>query len=550
MTPSIELYRQLELVVQTGLQLAKTSDLETIVQAATDAGRLLCGAQFGAFFYNVINADGESYLLYTLSGVEREKFAKFPMPRNTAVFAPTFKGEGIVRSDDITQDPRYGHNSPYFGKPKGHLPVRSYLALPVKGQDGEVLGGLFYGHEETAVFGQEVEDLVATVAAQAAIAIENCRLREQQKRKIAVAEKENADQAQIAKRLNEIAAIISSSDDAILSKDLNGIITSWNPAASRILGYSADEMIGQSVLRLIPPELHHEEPWILEKIRGGERIEHYETIRLTKTGQPINVSLTISPVRDGSGSIVGASKLLRDVSARSRAEASLLQAEKMAAAGRMAATIAHEVNNPLEAVTNLIYLAKTNADKPDDVRAFLAEAESEVSRVSQLAKQTLGFYREHTSPVQAMVRDLVKEAIAVYRRKCELAGITIELDFEATRTLTMRKGEIIQVISNLVSNAVYAMPAGGTLTISTRNEEGDGVTGVLLVIQDSGVGIPKENLERVFEAFFTTRLTTGTGIGLFVAKQFIEGHRGTIQIESNTDPADHGTTISIFLPAL
>src|ERR1700744_1492556 len=190
MAASEELQRKLELVVKTGLLLAKHSDLQAIVQAATDAGLELCGAQFGAFFYNVTNAQGESYLLYTLSGVAREKFANFPMPRNTAVFAPTFNGEGVVRSDDITQDPRYGKNAPHFGKPKGHLPVRSYLAIPVQAQSGEVLGGLFYGHEEIGVFQQSAEDLVATVAAQAAIAIENARLREQQKHTIALVQKE------------------------------------------------------------------------------------------------------------------------------------------------------------------------------------------------------------------------------------------------------------------------------------------------------------------------------------------------------------------------
>src|ERR1700742_2008172 len=141
------LERKLELVVQTGLLLAQSVDLQTIVQAATDAGLELCGAQFGAFFYNVVNDAGESYVLYTLSGVDREQFAKFPMPRNTAVFAETFNGLSIVRSGDITKDPRYGKSAPYHGMPKGHLPVRSYLALPVKSFSGEVLGGLFYGHE-------------------------------------------------------------------------------------------------------------------------------------------------------------------------------------------------------------------------------------------------------------------------------------------------------------------------------------------------------------------------------------------------------------------
>src|ERR1700754_3259984 len=135
-----DLQRKLELVVQTGLLLTKSFDLQTIVQAATDAGLQLCGAQFGAFFYNVVNTNGESYVLYTLSGVDREKFAQFPMPRNTAVFAPTFDGTGIVRSDDITSDARYGKSDPPYGMPKGHLPVRSYLAVPVIGRKKDVVG--------------------------------------------------------------------------------------------------------------------------------------------------------------------------------------------------------------------------------------------------------------------------------------------------------------------------------------------------------------------------------------------------------------------------
>src|SRR6185437_9390964 len=128
---SARVQRNLELVVKTGLLLAKNLDLHMLVQAATDAGLELCGAQFGAFFYNVIDRTGESYLLYTLSGVDRSKFEKFPMPRNTAVFGPTFEGQGVVRSGNITKDPRYGHNAPYYGMPAGHLPVCSYLAVPV-----------------------------------------------------------------------------------------------------------------------------------------------------------------------------------------------------------------------------------------------------------------------------------------------------------------------------------------------------------------------------------------------------------------------------------
>jgi len=147
-----------------------------IVRTITDAGVQLAGAEFGAFFYNVINDAGESYMLYSLSGAPREAFSKFPMPRNTQVFAPTFSGEGIVRSDDITKDPRYGRNAPHGGMPEGHLPVRSYLAVPVKSRDGSVLGGLFFGHSGVGIFTERAEQFMASLSAQAAVAIDNARL--------------------------------------------------------------------------------------------------------------------------------------------------------------------------------------------------------------------------------------------------------------------------------------------------------------------------------------------------------------------------------------
>jgi len=545
---SARLQRNLELVVTTGLLLAKNLDLQTLIQAATDAGLQLCGAQFGAFFYNVIDNAGESYLLYTLAGADRSKFERFPMPRNTAVFGPTFEGQGVVRSGDITKDPRYGHNDPYFGMPPGHLPVCSYLAVPVKSQSGEVLGGLFYGHEETDVFQQDAEDLVATIAAQAAIAMENFRLRDQLNRKMEESERAEERQRESARRVSEVAAIVESSDDAIISKDLTGRIVSWNQAATHIFGYSREEIVGSSILRLVPEDLHPEETMIIGKIRAGERIDHFETVRVTKDGQRLDVSLSISPVRDASGTIVGASKILRDVSDKKRTEALLLQAEKMAAAGRMAATIAHEVNNPLEAVTNLIYLARLNAHDPKQVETYLGAAESEVARVSHIAKQTLGFYRENASAAKASLAELAAHALQVYRPKCEANGIDIEEDLTSTRQIVMRKGEMMQVISNLIANAIYAMPSGGTLSVSVVDVDCADASGVQLTVRDNGTGIAAQQLPRIFDAFFTTRSAIGTGIGLFVAKQFVEGHGGKICVESSTDPESHGTAMSVFLP--
>ncbi len=170
--------RVLELLNETGARLASNLDLQSLLQAVTDAGTQLSGAQFGAFFYNTTDERGDAFLLYTLSGAPREAFEKFGQPRATAIFAPTFRGEGVIRCDDVRKDPRYGKMSPHHGMPAGHLPVRSYLAVPVVSRSGEVIGGLFFGHPEPGVFGERDERLIVAVAGQASIAIDNARLYE------------------------------------------------------------------------------------------------------------------------------------------------------------------------------------------------------------------------------------------------------------------------------------------------------------------------------------------------------------------------------------
>ena len=349
-----------------------------------------------------------------------------------------------------------------------------------------------------------------------------------------------------SKRLGELAAIVASSDDVILSKNLNGIITSWNAAATRVFGYSPEEMIGASILKLIPENLHSDEKTIIESIKAGRRVEHFETVRLTKSGQLIDVSLTVSPVKDEKGQVIGASKILRDISGRRRIEQSLLQAEKIAATGRMAATIAHEINNPLEAVMNLLYLLRPMITDPEGIN-YLSSAEDELGRVSHIAKQTLGYYRENATASSASLAEIVLHAITIYEPRCTAAGIEIRKSLHSSRKILLRRGEMMQVISNLIVNSIYAMPAGGVLTISVEDAKSSR-DGILLTIQDNGVGIAADDLPRVFEAFFTTRSTVGTGIGLFVAKQFVESHGGQIEIESRNNANNHGTVVRVFLP--
>jgi PAS domain S-box-containing protein len=192
--------RSLETLNRVGGLLSAELDLERLVQAATDAATELTGARFGAFFYNIVNEHGESYKLYTLSGLPRAVFARFGTPRATAVFGPTFRGEGVLRSDDITLDPRYGGNAPHHGMPKGHPPVRSYLAVPVISRSGEVLGGLFFGHDKAGVFTDRAERAASGIAAQAAIAIDNARLFQKLQEEVA----ERARVEGLLRELNEI----------------------------------------------------------------------------------------------------------------------------------------------------------------------------------------------------------------------------------------------------------------------------------------------------------------------------------------------------------
>jgi signal transduction histidine kinase len=212
----------------------------------------------------------------------------------------------------------------------------------------------------------------------------------------------------------------------------------------------------------------------------------------------------------------------------------------------MAATIAHEINNPLESVMNLLYLLRDKLADKEGVR-YLEMAEGELARVAHIAKQTLGYYREHAAASLASVGDIAEHALTIYEPRCTAAGIAIRRSIGPSTKIVLRHGEMMQVISNLIANAIYAMSDGGTLSVSVCDATG-GEGGIVLTVEDDGVGIAAEVLPKVFDAFFTTRTTVGTGIGLFIAKQFVEGHGGRIDIESHTEPDRHGTTIRVFLP--
>jgi PAS domain S-box-containing protein len=351
--------------------------------------------------------------------------------------------------------------------------------------------------------------------------------------------------------LYRMAAIVESSDDAIISKDLNGIVTDWNKSAERIFGYKAAEIVGRPITTLIPEEFLNDENVILAKIRAGERIDHFQTVRLNKNGDRIDVSLTISPIRDQRGSIVGAAKIVRDITAQKKLETKLHISERLASVGRLAATVAHEINNPLEAVINFIYIAKQHPEASEEIKRYLNSADKELRRVAHITQQTLGFYRDDSQPIPLVIADVLQDVLTVYERKCQYKTLNVEQRIEPSLTLNAVQGELKQILSNLIANAIDASKEGGKLIICARasHHSPSGESGVRITIADNGIGIPDENKQKLFAPFFTTKTAVGTGLGLWITKDLLEKKGGRILFRS-TDSDRSGTVMTIYLPSV
>jgi PAS domain S-box-containing protein len=365
----------------------------------------------------------------------------------------------------------------------------------------------------------------------------------------------NLREAALERRANEtyalLAAIVESSDDAIFSCDLNGSITSWNKSAERIFGYTAKEVIGQPTSALAPPHAPEDSTHILEQIRHGVRVDHYETIRRHKDGSDVVVSLSVSPLCDFSGNIIGASKVARDITGTKRAEQALRNADKLALAGRMAASIAHEINNPLEAITNLLFLLE-HEEISEQGRRYLTLAQHELTRVSHIASQTLGFFRGAPGSATHPLQDILDSAVSLNVGRLSTCNVLFQKKYATVAPLLCNQGELRQVFVNLVANALDAMPSGGRLLIRVRNASDpvSGAPGVRITVADTGSGMSAHTHRALFEPFYTTKGSTGTGLGLWVSSQIIARHKGHITVRSSQSPDRHGTVFSIFLPRL
>ncbi len=653
----------LKLLVDTGLQLARERNLDVILQSALDAGRQLTHASWGAFFYTTLAAGGAPCPIFKLTGSETDP-ATFPLAHVDQSLIETLFGGGIVRCADIASDAHFGPGSPFAPLTSGPRPTRSYYAIPVLTAHGELLGGLLYGEPTPHRFTQASEPLVETLAAHAAVAIDNTRLHEQLSRQATSAGDSRHLQATTAAQL---AQVFEATTDAVHFLDRNWIITYLNRRALAIVSGGRD-IAGQNIWEVFPEavgtifqhaytqamngigpvaftefypplglwlsikayptpdgiavffqdvteerrlarekaesdrrlrqaldaaqlgtwtwdratdlldlddraaQLFHSEPHrpvgrsfmreriVVEEDRdittanlrhavetGGLYQAEYRVQNPDGTFTWIAAS-GIPTFAPDSTEVVGMTGTIQDITLRKTQETALRQSEKLAATGRLAATIAHEINNPLEAVTNLIYLVKTDPTVPPTAQQLLETADQELARVAQIAQQTLGFYRDTTRPVDVDLRDLLTSVVGLFHRKLTYKRIDYKLDFPERLHVFGLQGELRQVFSNLIVNAIDAS-LHGRITIRGRYRTINGVRGVSVLICDEGTGIPTPIRERLFSPFFTTKLSVGTGLGLWVTRGILEKQGGNIRFRSRVDPPT-GTIFRVFLRAL
>ncbi|MBC8105513.1 MAG: MEKHLA domain-containing protein [Anaerolineae bacterium] len=352
----------------------------------------------------------------------------------------------------------------------------------------------------------------------------------------------NADDIEKVAAQARLAAIIESSDDAIVSKTLEGVVTSWNRGAQRIFGHTAEEMIGMSILKLIPPDRQHEEPNILARIATGERIDHYETIRVTKDGRRIDVSVTISPIRDPSGRVIGVSKIARDVTQQKRLQKELTQAKEAAESANIAkdhflSLLSHELRTPLTPVLTAITYIESVAEVPPELSEQLGMIRRNIEIEARLVDDLLDVTRIARGKVQLHYEVVdahaaVRNVVAIFQPEIDEKGLALTLALRAKEfTVWADPGRFQQIFLNLLSNAVKFTPANGTIAITSSDEKSGRIQ---IEVSDTGAGINAAVLPKLFNAFeqgdaSVTKRFGGLGLGLSIVRSLAEMHGGTIR---------------------
>lgn len=364
---------------------------------------------------------------------------------------------------------------------------------------------------------------------------------------------------QLGEYRSRLALIIDSSEDAIIGKNLDGTITSWNKGAERIYGYTPEEVVGKNISLLAPSDRRDEIPEILRKLASGESVEHHESVRVAKDGRHLDVSISVSPLRDAKGDIIGASVIARDITAQKRAEGQLHQSQKMEAIGRLAGGVAHDFNNILGIISACSEFLRDRIDPAAEPSRYIENIKKATERGSALTRQLLTFSR--SSAIQPRILDLNERLKDVSKLLRPLMGDDVEVLIVAkslTAVVEADPGQLDQVVVNLAVNARDAMPGGGKFILETTAAKFDEAFAeqhqnlaagkyVVLAVSDTGNGMDQTTVSRIFEPFFTTKeVGKGTGLGLATVYGIVKQSAGHILVYSELG---HGTTFKIYLPS-
>ncbi|HET9280450.1 MAG TPA: ATP-binding protein [Candidatus Angelobacter sp.] len=422
-----------------------------------------------------------------------------------------------------------------------------WLAAPLLTRDGRNLGLIQLSQKLTGEFSPDDEAILVQLTHMASVAIDNVRLYREAQEQIAETKRaqEMLERGKESMKLAQEYVGIG-----IWEWDLQTGALAWSDEIRRLHGIEPDRFDGhyESWMETIFSEDRQQvHKSITDALASnGEYEVQYRVIYSDKSTHWLEARGRTILIGDTPVRMLG---VAMDVSARKAAEQTLRQSEKLAATGRLAASIAHEINNPLASVMNALYILRTSARVPDSALVFVKTAEEELARVVHITKQTLGFYREIASPVMSSVPQLFDEVLTAYDSRLEQGHITVHRTFADVGQLAAFPSELRQVFSNLILNAIEASAPSGNIFIRVRHaHNGKGVGGIRITVADDGCGIAKENMSRIFEPFFTTKESKGTGLGLWVSQGIVQKHQGKLAVRSRTDEVRHGTCCTVFLP--
>lgn len=358
-----------------------------------------------------------------------------------------------------------------------------------------------------------------------------------------IAERDTVEEAlgreeKLRRAQEQYRRIVETTNDGVWLLDRDIRTSFVNRRTAEMLGFTQEEMLGRPLFDFLFPDDLPQKQADLERRKRGAREVFYNRCR-RKDGSEMWALVSTNPVFGDNGEFDGVLAMLSDVTLLRETEETLRRNEKLVTAGRLAATFAHEINNPLAAVTNLLFLMRTD-NNPD----YLNMAEDELARINHIAKQTLGFYRNDPNPARVNLTDVIEGALAVFRGKVQSRGVEIETSYRSKAEINGYSNELGQVFGNLIGNALDAMGSGGKLRIRTAYY----CHGLRATIADNGIGIDRENLGKVFQPFFTANKEVGTGLGLWLTREIVRKHGGSIRLKSSTDAQHHGTVFMIWLP--